>query len=118
MENPRVIEVKQETFGTACVMTPMGDIDLSAAPDLRVALREGIEKSGSRAVVDLANVDYMDSSGVATLVDAMRTAKQLKIHFVICGMGPRVRSIFEIARLDSVFTIMETRDEALAGDHG
>lgn len=113
-----MIEVQSESFGTACVLTPMGDIDLNAAPELRNVLRAGVEASRTLAVVDLSQVDYMDSSGVATLVDAMKAAKQNKVQFVLCSMGPRVRSIFEIARLDSVFDIRETREDALEGAHG
>ena len=49
----------------------------------------------------------MDSSGVATLVEAMQKAMRSQTKLVLCGMEEKVRSIFEIARLDAVFTIVD-----------
>ena len=63
--------------------------------------------------MNLADVDYMDSSGLATLVEAMRTAKTHKTEMVICGMSEKVRAIFEIARLHHFFTIVTSLDDAL-----
>jgi anti-sigma B factor antagonist len=55
----------------------------------------------------------MDSSGVATLVEAMQVARKQGGRLVLCGLQEKVRSIFEIARLDMVFTIVGSRNEAL-----
>lgn len=112
------VEVRSESIGRATVLSPLGDIDLGGAPDFRVSLRAGIEAASGPVVVDLASVQYMDSSGVATLVDAMRLAKQRDVPLTLCGLAPRVRSIFEIARLDRIFAIVETRDDALGGADG
>jgi len=96
------------------VVSPVEDIDMSRSPQLRNALR-GVQNDRPRKiVVDLTRVGYMDSSGLATLVEAMRSAGQNGWQLIICGLNPRVRAIFEIARLQSFFTIVPTRDEALA----
>jgi len=58
-------------------------------------------------------VPYMDSSGVATLVEAMQTARRTGGRLILCSMQAKVRSIFEIARLDTVFTIVASADEGL-----
>ena len=55
----------------------------------------------------------MDSSGLATLVEAMQIARKSQGKLVICALQQKVRSIFEIARLDMVFKIVNTRDEAM-----
>ena len=65
-------------------------------------------------VVDLEEVHYMDSSGLATLVEAMRNAGKSETSLVICSMNQKVSAIFEIARLDSFFSIVENRDEAIS----
>ena len=54
----------------------------------------------------------MDSSGVATLVEAMQTARRAKQKMVLCSLQERVRSVFEIAKLEMVFTIAENADKA------
>lgn len=104
------VEVRRE--GDRCVVSPSGDIDLTASPVLREALRKAQADKPSRLIVDLSGVPYMDSSGVATLVEAMQAARRNNSSLVLCGMQQKVRSIFEIARLDTVFKIVGTRDEA------
>ena len=54
----------------------------------------------------------MDSSGVATFVEAMQLARRQGSKLILCGLQDRVRGIFEIARLDMVFTILASRDDA------
>lgn len=106
--------VKVERRADALILKPGGDIDLSGSPILRAELRKAQTERPGRLVIDLSSVPYMDSSGVATLVEAMQGAKRSGGRLVLCGMQDRVRSIFEIARLDTVFTIVDTADRALA----
>lgn len=89
-----------------------GEIDLSRSPELRLALLDMAAKQPARLVVDLSGVGYMDSSGVATLVEALQHQRRHEGRMVLCGLGPKVKSIFEIARLDMVFTIVEDADTA------
>jgi anti-sigma B factor antagonist len=95
------------------VIAPRSDVDLSRSPDLRLALREAQEKRPQRLIVDLELVGYMDSSGLATLVEAMRTAKSTGSPLILACMNQKVRAIFEIARLDQFFTIVDSVDSAL-----
>jgi len=107
-------EVTTEEVGDGYVIHPKGDIDLSRSPELRVAIAEAQKDGPDRMVVDLSDVPYMDSSGVATLVEAMQIARRAGTKLVLCGLGEKVLAIFQIARLDTVFTIVEDTDEALA----
>ena len=104
---------KAETGGGATIVAPEGDIDLSRSPALRSSLKEAMAAKPKRLIVDLGLVDYMDSSGVATLVEALQIARRGSTRMVLCGMKDRVRSIFEIARLDTVFTIAPSREDAM-----
>lgn len=107
------IKVSTETMDGATVIAPEGDIDLAHSPALRNSLRQAQSAKPARLIVDLGQVDYMDSSGVATLVEALQIARRNNTRMVLCGMKDRVRSIFEIARLDTVFTIAPSREAAL-----
>lgn len=113
MPDDSAIKVTSETIGSAAVITPHGDVDLARSPVLRNSLRQVQNAKPGRLVVDLTMVDYMDSSGVATLVEALQIARKNNTRMVLCGMKDRVRSIFEIARLDTVFSIAPSRDAAL-----
>jgi anti-sigma B factor antagonist len=107
------IKVDAQPSGVT-VVSPEGDIDMSRTPELRTVI-QGVFQGASpnRLVFDLGDVGYMDSSGLATLVEAMRRSKTGGATMILCGLNERVRAIFEIARLDQFFKIVLTRDDAL-----
>jgi len=107
------IEVKIERTGDTTIVRPIGDVDMSCAPSLRHWIGEAQNDNPTRLVIDLTGVPYMDSSGVATLVEAMQVARRKNVRLVLCCLQEKVRSIFEIARLDMVFTIADDADTAL-----
>lgn len=97
-----------EHKGSDSIVSPEGDIDMSRSPVFRSSLREVNDRKPARLVVNLDKVGYMDSSGLATLVECMRTAKGNSTEMILCGMNDRVRAIFDIARLDQFFRIEHT----------
>jgi anti-sigma B factor antagonist len=107
------IEVKTRTVDDATILAPMGEIDLSCAPSFRNHISAVQARRPRRLIIDLAGVPYMDSSGVATLVEAMQNARRTGGKLILASMQEKVRSIFEIARLDMVFIIVSNADEAL-----
>lgn len=111
-ESPE-IEVNLERRDDAIIVTPVGDIDLSRSPSLRHQITRAQSDRPERLVIDLTQVPYMDSSGVATLVEAMQVSRRSGGKLVLCGLQEKVRSIFEIARLDTVFVIVESCDDAM-----
>jgi anti-sigma B factor antagonist len=113
MTDDSAIKVSVENRDGATFIAPEGDVDLSRSPVLRNSLRQAQAAKPQRLIVDLGMVDYMDSSGVATLVEALQIARRNNTRMVLCGLKDRVRSIFEIARLDTVFTIAPSKDAAL-----
>ncbi len=70
-------------------------------------------KRPAHIVVDLTGVTYVDSSGLAALIQGMQNVEEYGGKFAIAGLQDDVRPIFEIARLDQVFQIFPTVDEAL-----
>lgn len=96
------------------VLTLDGEIDLHVSPRAALSLNQEIKKRPAKLVVDLARVSYMDSSGLAVLIDAMQAVEEYGGIFAIAGMQETVRSIFEIARLDQVFRIFPDVQSALA----
>jgi len=103
-----------EEYGKSTIVCPSGDIDLSRSSILREHLHPVLDMVPQRIIVDLNNVEYMDSSGVATLVEALQLAKRSEIRLILCGLGERVRSIIELARLDQIFEIVDSREQAMA----
>jgi anti-sigma B factor antagonist len=107
------ITVEHSTHGDAAILKPIGEIDLSRAPGLRMHLMDVLSAKPPVLIIDLAEVPYMDSSGVATCVEAMQVSRRSGTRLFLSGLQERVRSIFEIARLDEVFTIVDSPSAAL-----
>jgi anti-sigma B factor antagonist len=91
-----------------------GEIDLHVCPTVTASLNEMIEKKPERVVVDLSEVSYMDSAGLAVLIEAMQKVEAYGGKFMLAGLQETVRSIFEISRLDQVFQIFPDAEAALA----
>jgi anti-sigma B factor antagonist len=92
-----------------------GEIDLHVSPTVTAALTEVIDQKPERLVVDLSEVTYIDSAGLAALIQAMQKVEGYGGKFMLSGLQETVRSIFEISRLDQVFQIFPDADAALAG---
>ncbi|MAB82518.1 MAG: anti-anti-sigma factor [Phycisphaerae bacterium] len=108
------MEVHTEQRDGATIVRPQGDIDLSSSSILRTSLQESSQSAEGKLIIDLANVQYMDSSGVATLVECLQLCRRAGTTLLLCQLHERVLSVFQIARLDGVFEIIPTMDEALA----
>ena len=91
-----------------------GEIDLHVSPRITAALATMIEKKPTRLVVDLSAVTYIDSSGLAALIEGMQNVDAYGGKFILVGLQENVKPIFEIARLDRVFIIFPDVDSALA----
>jgi len=112
MSKAEELEIHTEEIADGVVLRPVGEIDLSCAAMLRQRLGRVQGDQPARLVIDLSAVPYMDSSGVATLVEAMQIARRTGSKLVLAALQEKVRSIFEIARLDMVFAIVNTVDDA------
>jgi anti-sigma B factor antagonist len=91
-----------------------GEIDLHVSPRVTASLRALSEQKPARLVVDLSRVTYIDSSGLAALIEGMQNVEAYGGKFVLAGVQENVRPIFEIARLDQVFIMFPHVDAALA----
>lgn len=104
---------EQRSIEGGVVVRVVGEIDYSNSAELRVALIAAAQTDPGKVIVDLAGVGYMDSSGVATLVEAVQALKSGSGQLILCCLQSKVRGMIEIAKLDSVFAIADTVDDAV-----
>ena len=107
------LKVRSRREGNATVLSAEGEVTVFSSPALREVLRRAADEKPGRLILDLAQTSYIDSSGVATLVEALQRVGRHKGKLVLAGMNNRVRGVFEIARLDAVFQIAADVQEAL-----
>ncbi len=91
-----------------------GEIDLHVSPGIAASLSTMVAQRPKQLIVDLSRVSYIDSSGLAVLIEAMQNVAQYDGKFALAGLQDSVRPIFEIARLDQVFRIFPDVEAALA----
>ena len=105
-----VLEV--ETNGSACVVKLAGEIDLYNAPQVRTALAQACADSPERVVVDLSEVEFIDSTGLGVLIEARRQLRNNKA-FLLAAPGLETRRALEISGLDRHFNVHDSLPEAL-----
>ena len=90
------------------VLELSGELDYHSSPELREKLSELTGKQSPKILVDLSGVEYMDSSGIATFVEAFQKTKRYQGRLILAALTDTVRGVFEIAKLDSIFEIAPT----------
>ena len=97
----------------ATVVSFEGDIDLQSSPEARKALLEAVGM-GTPVLVDLSGVGYIDSSGIASLVEGFQVARKAGKNLALVSVSDGALRVLRLARLDKVFTICESFEEGLA----
>jgi anti-sigma B factor antagonist len=92
-----------------------GDIDLATSPELRKPLlRELRELRTPRVVLNLKAVRYIDSSGVASLVEGLKASRDVGSRFILFGLNTTVREVLQLSKLVRIFEICESEEQAVA----
>jgi len=103
-------EVKKQDRFTIVLLK--GDVDLYYSPRAREAILENLNNK-QNVLVDLSQVTYIDSSGVASLVEGYQMAKDHDLEFGLVGVSDAAINVLQLARLDKVFPIYGSVDERL-----
>ena len=101
--------------GGYAILELAGEVDLSCSPDARKQILQCLENARN-LLVDMSGVSYIDSSGVASLVEGFQTAKKKNLKFGLVGVNGPAMSVLQLARLDKVFPIHESVKERLKAD--
>lgn len=99
--------------GGVTVIAFHGEIDLEYSVDARRVLLEGVSK-GRAVIVDMAGVRLIDSSGVASLLEALQNARKKRKELILATVGDAVARVFQLARLYQLFVLEPTVDAARA----
>jgi anti-sigma B factor antagonist len=109
------VNLSTRQTGNATIVDVNGDITLYNAPQLRAMLVEQLkDKHAARLIINLSQVKYIDSAGVASLVEGLKLSRELKTGFALFGLQRSPRQVLELTHLVKVFSIFETEPEALA----
>ena len=111
MEN-RMMSSSTRVEKGATIVDVVGHIDMGSSPALRKTLLVSLQGT-ERVAVNLCAVKYIDSSGIASLLEVLRAARQSEKQMVLYGLTPAVLQVLQLTRLTTVFDIYETEEQAL-----
>jgi anti-sigma B factor antagonist len=100
------------------VLRVRGEIHLATAPDFSEGLNQVIAEGRTAVVVDLTEVGFIDSTGLSVLLNALRRITRAGGTLVLVCTNPTVLRLFEVTKMDTTFTIVGSRDEALTQARG
>jgi len=93
--------------GDFIIVSLIGEVDLHYSPEARKCILDSLDKE-SHVLVDLSQVKYIDSSGIASLVEGFQLARSKNLQFGLVGVSHAARQVLQLARLDKVFQIKDS----------
>jgi len=106
--------VKTESKGGLMICRVEGEIDINTAPEIKKAFEKIIVKKDPKVVINLSKVTYVDSSGLATLVEILKNMRSYGGKLKLTNLSPKIKSLFEITKLEKLFDIIAEEEEAIS----
>jgi anti-sigma B factor antagonist len=105
--------IKEKQSGDVIVLAVDGEINFNSSPEFRKSFLKVLDSKNLKVVVNLLNVAYVDSSGLATLVEAHQKIKSAGGKLKLTNLSPKVKGLFEITKLEKLFDIQPNEEEAV-----
>ena len=106
------MKISVRDVGNAKVVEVDGDVDLGTSPALRRTLFDALPRV-ARLALNLAAIRYIDSSGIATLIEVLKDSQRQNKEFVLFGLSPAVQEVFRLTHVIRIFRVFATEQEAL-----
>ena len=110
----RTMAASTRSAGEITIVDLVGQIDLGSSPALRKTLLNSL-KTTNHMAINLGGVSYIDSSGIASLVEVLKEAQNSKKRLVLFGVGGAVFQVLQLTRLTGIFEIAQTEEQVLHG---
>jgi anti-sigma B factor antagonist len=108
------LKISARSMGQATILDLAGDITLFNSPELRNAMLDQLrEKRAGHLIVNMTGVPYVDSSGVASLVEGLKSAREHGARFALFGLSKSAKTVLELTHLLRVFEVHLTEEEAV-----
>jgi anti-sigma B factor antagonist len=108
------MDITERTEDNVPIVALTGDIDLESSPKLRDFLKPKSTQKTPKLVLDFSGVNYIDSSGLATLIEYFQSVQGFGGKMALASLSPRVKNVFEIVRLEQIFSLHPDVPSALA----
>ena len=117
MSQLRELTISVRLLGHATIVDLEGRIALTNSTPLRSTLFDALP-AATRLAVNMTGINYVDSSGLATLLEVLKKARDLHKDFVLFGLSPKVYDVLKLTHLLGIFQIFDSEEHALKGNTG
>lgn len=107
------MEISQRSQGEITILDIAGEIDLYNAPELEVTVRKLITEKKIKVLINMAQVPFIDSNGLAKLIFTQRELKKVSGSLKLAALSPAILKIFEATKLDKVLSVFAAEEDAL-----
>ena len=107
------MKIKTEDKSGVRVCYVNGDIDINTAPEIKKVFDKMLSEKKEKIVINFKEVSYVDSSGLATLVELLKNVRGYGGKLKLSNLSSKIRSLFEITKLEKLFDILNEEEEAL-----
>jgi anti-anti-sigma factor len=106
------VETRKTDSGVT-VVVPSGRLDVAGAPTLKAAIGDAVKGGQARMVIDMEGVSFVDSTGLGSVIAALKLARGSKGDLRLAAPNQQVRVVLELTTLDRVFAYYPTVEDAL-----
>ena len=107
------MQIQERKENDVVVLAVDGDIDLNSSPEMRKKFEELIVNNSVKIVVNFQNVNYIDSSGLATVIEMLQRLKKTQGELRLSNMSEKIKNLLEITKIDKLFKMYSSEAEAL-----
>jgi len=107
------VNISIENKDEISIVKVSGEITFSTSGDLRKKLLELVDKGSKKIILNIGGVDYIDSSGMATMVEILQKIKSKDGYLALCKVKDKIKDILEMVKLKDLFEMFDTEEEAI-----
>ncbi len=111
------MELKLNTVGKIKVIEIYGKFDIESTEEFESIFNKQLESSPELLAIDMNKLDYIDSSGIGSLIKSLNNIKNQKGKLMLVGLKPMILNVFKLAKLDMFFQIMSNEEFKLKFDN-
>lgn len=107
------MQLSDKQMGEVLVVSPLEErLDAAAAGEFKARMADLLRQGHSKVVINLEGVNFMDSSGLTAIVSTLKTIGQQGGQMAVCGVSDNLQTLFRLTRLDRVFRVFASEQEA------
>lgn len=107
------MKITEEKKNDVIICRAEGEININTSPELRKSFDNFIKNKTTKILMDFKEISYIDSSGLATMIELLQRLKKIGGRFRIYNMDQKVKNVFEVTKLHKLFEIFDSEETAL-----